>query len=75
MSQVDDDVLELGQSPLYFCGVFEACANAPPNPSEAARNSELILQLCDHLGIVVGVKEAKREGQPLPAGSDCQDVE
>jgi hypothetical protein len=67
--------LELGQSPLYFCGVFEACANAPPNPGEAARNSDLIFQLRDHVGIFVGVEEAKREGQPLPAGNDCQDIE
>ncbi|HEV8618066.1 MAG TPA: hypothetical protein VGQ70_01100 [Candidatus Udaeobacter sp.] len=35
----------------------------------------MILQLRDHIGILVGVKEANREGQPLPAGSDCQDVE
>jgi hypothetical protein len=67
--------LELGQSLLYLCGVFEACANAPPNPGEAAWNSDLIFQLRNHIGVVVCIEEAKSEGQPSPAGSNCQNVE
>jgi hypothetical protein len=35
----------------------------------------LIFQLRDHANILVCIEEAKREGQPLPAGNNCQDVE
>jgi hypothetical protein len=41
-----------------FCGVFKACPDAPPNPGEAVRNSKLLFQLREHVGILVGVKEA-----------------
>jgi hypothetical protein len=75
VSQVDDYVLELCQPPLYLCRLRKACANAPPNPGEPARNRELIFQFGNHLRISVSVKEAKCEGQPLPVGSNCQDVQ
>ncbi|PYK40605.1 MAG: hypothetical protein DME60_07685 [Verrucomicrobia bacterium] len=35
----------------------------------------MIFQFGNHIRISVRVKEAKCEGQPSPAGSDCQDVE
>jgi hypothetical protein len=35
----------------------------------------LIFQFGNHIPISVRVKEAKREGQPFSAGSDCKDVE
>jgi hypothetical protein len=34
----------------------------------------LIFQFGNHLRIFVSIKEAEREGQPLPAGGDCQNV-
>jgi hypothetical protein len=75
VSEIGDDVLELGQPPLYFCRFREACSNAPPNPGQAARNSQLIFQFGDHVGIPIGVKEAKREREPLLARNDRQNVE
>jgi hypothetical protein len=35
----------------------------------------LIFQFGNHLRIFVSIKEAEREGQPLPAGGDCQNVQ
>ena len=34
----------------------------------------MIFQFGNHLRIFVSIKEAEREGQPLPAGGDCQNV-
>jgi len=65
-SQVGDYVSKFCQTVFYFCGVGEAGADPPPNPSHAAGKRQLIFQGGDHTRIFVSVQEVERERQPLP---------
>ena len=74
-SQVGDYVPEFCQTAFYFCGVCEAGADPPPNPSHAAWKRQLIFQRGNHTRIFISVQEVNRERQPLPGRNYSDQVQ
>jgi hypothetical protein len=70
-----DRPAQICQPLLYFSGVAEIGAHAPPNPRQAARQIELFSELSDNFSIAVRFQERRRKRQPLSTRHDSHHVE
>ncbi|PWT86652.1 MAG: hypothetical protein C5B58_01040 [Acidobacteria bacterium] len=73
--QVSGNIPNPFKALFYFRRIAEAGTNPPPNPCNPAWHGQVVCQFGNNNWIAVRVEKAKREGQPLPAGSYRNDVQ